>query len=202
MAENGSPRGVIFARWIIGALGGIFLLIGAGLLVSSYNFYNNALYATGTVVSVEVNNSSDGTTYRPTLRYLDYRGQKQRGTTFLSSSGYDFEVGEKMEILYDMRDPTSIRINNWLELWGLGAIFATVGGVVVLGAMVIGRGKGRKRAPQDRIAGGSRAPAPAGKNMRRTIKAEKVKPAHVMEHNTPPIKPRALDRSPTVRRRR
>lgn len=138
----------------------IFTLIGLGLLVGggilsflAYDFTENALSADGRVVSVETTYSDDGVSYRPTIRYIDFRGRKQRGVTFMSSSSYNYPVGTEVAILYDIRDPESIRMDNWLATWGIGVI-AIAASVVPLGIATIiakltktGSKPKRKRSP-------------------------------------------------------
>ncbi len=192
MAQSPNTRRIL--RWVFGIFGGFFLLAGAVLGYLSYDFYINSDPARGTVVDIEVNSSSDGTTYRPKVRFLDASGRKWVGTTFLSSSGYDFDIGERVDIRYDRRDPTSIRMDNWLELWGFATIFVVLGAVVILVVMLIGSGRGGQMAARR-----TPVPDPAPK----PDMPKQIKPAHVMDHERKPaIKPRAMDRQPTVRRRR
>lgn len=108
---------------VMRSLGLVFLGVGAFLSYQTYDFMDNALPATGTVVSVEKSYSDDGgVTYKPTIRYIDWNQNKQRGETFLSSSGYNFPLGSKQNIYYDLRDPASIRLDSWFEIWGFGVI--------------------------------------------------------------------------------
>lgn len=107
-----------------------FLAAGIGLTITAYDFSENATSTTGAVVSVEVNYGENSTTYRPTIRFLDFAGRKQRSTTFLSSSNYNYDVGQKIDIIYDVRDPSKMRIDSWFAIWGLGFIFLVVGAVL------------------------------------------------------------------------
>lgn len=120
------------------ALGLIFLAIGGVLTALAYDFMDNALPATGTVVSVDTDYSSDSVTYKPTIRYLDYLGSKQRGETFMSSSSYNFRVGSKVDIMYDLRDPASLRMNTWFATWGFGIVFMAASAIPFIVALLIG----------------------------------------------------------------
>lgn len=138
MAKNKSGTRV-FA--IVFRVIGLFFLVAGGVLTFlSYDFMNNALPATGSVVSVEVNyGDDDGVTYQPIIRYVDFEGRKQRGKTFMSSSNYDFEIGSKVNILYDVRDPEVIRVDNWLATWGFGLLLLAASIVPFFIASIIGR---------------------------------------------------------------
>jgi hypothetical protein len=110
-------------------VGLIMLVIGGGLTYFTYDFMDNALPVQGQVMSVEVNSSDDGLTYRPTIRFVDFQGRKQTGITFLSSSNYDFRIGSNVDILYDTRDPQTLRMDTWIATWGIGLI-------ILLGSIV------------------------------------------------------------------
>ncbi len=123
---------------LTGLAGVVFLTIGLVLAGQSYNFSRNAAWASGTVVGLEVDYAADGTTYRPVVEFRDTSGNLWRGKAFLLSSGYDFETGTRLDILYDTRNPEAIRMDNWMELWGFGLVFV-LAGVLILwlyGAMV------------------------------------------------------------------
>lgn len=123
---------------------GLAILIGGGVLTFiTYDFMDNALPTTGSVVSVEVNYGDDSVTYKPTIRYIDYAGRKQRGQTFMSSSSYDFEVGSKVDILYDIRDPENLRVDTWFATWGFGIVLMAASIVPFGIASIIGRFSGR-----------------------------------------------------------
>jgi len=119
--------GVIFTLF-----GLIFIGAGGALTYSTFNFMNNAMTTTGQVISVDSNSSDGGTTYKPTFAYVDNDGQQRQGTTFLSSSSYDFQVGSKMDILYDSRDFSAVRLTGWFNTWGFGILFMAAGVVPIL----------------------------------------------------------------------
>lgn len=142
MASTKNPNRVFVI--VVRGFGLLFLGIGAFLTYLAYDFMDYALPATGSVVSIETSYSDDGATYQPTVRFVDYTGNKQRGVTFLSSSGYNFDIGEKLDIYYDTRDPTSIRLDSWFEIWGFGYIFMGVSLIPLIAASLISRA-GRKK---------------------------------------------------------
>ncbi len=139
-----SKSGARIFKIIFRVMGLIFLVAGAILTFLAYDFMNNALPVSGRVTSVEVISGDDSVSYKPTIRYVDWEGRKQSGQTFISSSSYNFDIGSSVDILYDIRDPESLRMDTWFATWGFGLIF--LGGSVVpfVIAGVIGGFSGRR----------------------------------------------------------
>ena len=145
MAKNRSGARVV--KIVFRIMGLSFLVVGGILTFLAYDFMDNALPTTGRVESVEVNYNDDSVTYKPTIRFIDYAGRKQFGETFMSSSSYNFEVGSNVDILYDIRNPESLRMDTWLATWGFGVIFL-VGSIVPFGiTSIIGRFAERRTKP-------------------------------------------------------
>ena len=115
----------------------IFSGVGGAFLYYSSDFVANANEVSGIVVDVSVNRNDGTTTYKPTVSYVDLNGVKQTGQTFLSSSGYNFPRGSKINILYDPRDPSRIRMNSWFSLWGFPMVFLGVGLLLALIALIV-----------------------------------------------------------------
>jgi hypothetical protein len=124
-----SKNGARVFKIVFRIMGLIFLVAGAILTFLAYDFMNNALPVSGRVVSVEVITGDDSVSYKPTIRYVDWEGRKQSGQTFISSSSYNFDIGSSVDILYDIRDPESLRMDTWFATWGFGLIF--LGGSVI-----------------------------------------------------------------------
>ena len=158
----------------------VFFAVGAGILYANYSFMQNAEETVGTVIHVSINRDDDGTTYKPTVKFT-VDGRDYEAQSWMSSSGYDFSIGEKIPVLYDVDDPQSIRLNYFMEKWGFGGIFATIGAVM----FIIGTFVGRKRKPKRR----------------------KPKPVEPTDYKPRPTDPEPGDvparptRNPTVRRR-
>ena len=114
-------------RNLIFLFGFAFFSVGAIFTFYTFQFLENALQTTGQVVAIDTNRSDDGTTYKPTFSYVDFEGRHRRGNTLISSSGYNFNIGEKMDILYDTRDFSRVRLTGWFNTWGFGTIFMIAG---------------------------------------------------------------------------
>lgn len=130
-------------------LGFIFRILGFGGLATAgwitfntFEFMDNSISVTGTVTSVEVIYGDDSVSYKPTFRFLDEEGNKQRATSSWSSSSYNYDRGERVEILYDWRNPQRIRVNSWFSIWGIGMIPGGIGLVLLLVSRLV---RGRKR---------------------------------------------------------
>ena len=128
---------------ILRIMGLMFLVAGSVLTFLAYDFMDNALPTSGRVVSVEVISGDDSTSYKPTIRFIDWEGRKQRGQTFISSSDYNFAVGTEVDILYDIRNPESLRMDSWIATWGLGFIFLGGSIIPLVVARIVGRASDR-----------------------------------------------------------
>jgi len=149
MTKN--KNGARVFKIVFGIMGMIFFVAGAILTFLAYDFMNNALPVTGRVVSVEVVTGDDSTSYKPTIRFVDFEGRKQRGQTFMSSSSYNFDIGEEVAILYDIRDPESLRINTWFATWGFGLIFLGASVIpFVIGGLIGRKAKGKRKPRRGR----------------------------------------------------
>ena len=140
MADNAKLVGPVFM-----GVGTLFAAVGLYFVIDTFRFTDKAYRAMGEVISFSVIHSTDSdgrrsTTYMPTFRYTAANGKVYEGETHLSSSGYDFPVGTRKEILYDPADLTEVRINNFWSLWTFPLAFA-LGGLlfVVIGAFVFFR---------------------------------------------------------------
>lgn len=146
--------------------GAIFLIVGVAALVGgiywgvkTQRFVASASRASGTVIELERRQSGDdGPTYYPVIRFIDADG---REVTFTSSTGSNppsKREGDKVDVLYDPKNPNEAELNSFFALWfgplmvgGLfGTIFPLVGVSVIIGG--IRQGAQRRRL----LAGGTR----------------------------------------------
>jgi len=130
---------------ILMVAGSIFFVGGGILTFFSYDFMENSASVKGTVVSVEVSHGDNSTTYKPTIRYLGLDGQKHVGRTFMSSSSYNFDVNARVDIRYDIRTPSSIRMDTWFATWGFGIVFLAASVIPFVIAGVVAARTGRRK---------------------------------------------------------
>jgi hypothetical protein len=128
-------------------LGGLFALIGLGLLAGAFwsydstrRFVASAATATGAVIEVvrrEGQEVGDSPTYAPRIRFHTAQGEPIEfvGTW---SSPPAYSVGDTVRVLYDAARPQRASVAATFALWGvalvlgiIGAVFTTVGGLLL-----------------------------------------------------------------------
>jgi len=132
----GHSRGKkIMPRWvwsIIVAFPALFILIGLGFLADAVVFVSDAQGTQGQVVEIRRSYSDDGgVSYTPTIRYRRSDGRIFEAETNMASSGYNYDIGERVDILYAFDDPEEVRIDSFFSLYGIGLIFIAMGGAFV-----------------------------------------------------------------------
>jgi len=98
--------------------GFLFLLGGAMHFFDSAGFLFKAQRTVGEVTSVEkhyIKSGNDGPVfnYRPTVRYQVSTGQTYSTAVRRSSSDYDFDIGKRIDVLYDPENPEHVRIKDF-----------------------------------------------------------------------------------------
>ncbi len=127
----------------------ITLLIGLPFLsIGLFESYKNAViiqtftHKTGTIVensysTVLVDGVLSGA-YHPVVEFFNEDNQKMRFTEGIGSLPPDFEIGEKVNILFNPQDSSDVRINTWKRLWLVPTIFCFVGLLpIVVGLFVV-----------------------------------------------------------------
>jgi len=114
----------------------ISLAVGAALLAGAAYMYANtrelistAVKVPGTVVDFERRSSKGGSTDYPVIEFVTASGEIHRFTT---SGAGDFAKGEAVEVLYYDSDPSSARVNVFIELW-LGSLALGAFGLLCVG---------------------------------------------------------------------
>lgn len=189
MAKSSKQKNRIIALLVV-LFGLIFAATGGGLTFYAYTFSKTAIPTSGVVVDMEVSWSSSGSssnssspTYKPTISFFDQNGTAQRAQTFLSSSGYNYPMGTKLNILYNPDKPSSLRIDSWFAVWGFGLIFLVIGVFIMAGGAIFAIFAKRRKEE----------PLPAKPTETR---AKKKKPDYSYSSSENPDK-----RPPTVRRK-
>jgi len=116
--------------WIVIAIPALFFLMGLGFLTDAIMFVSDAQSARGQVVEISRSyNNEGGASYTPTIRYRRSDGRTFEAETHIASGNYDYGIGDQVDILYAFDDPEVVRIDSFFSLYGIGLIFAAIGGV-------------------------------------------------------------------------
>ncbi|MFX1708965.1 DUF3592 domain-containing protein [Chitinophaga sp. CC14] len=112
---------------------GIGLLMVAGASVIYYNirqFNASAVKTSGTVVDLIAKGKRS---YAPVVTYYDEAGVKHRYISSVSSNPAGYEIGERVGMYYDPKNPDDATIAGWREYFGviivggLGLVFSLIG---------------------------------------------------------------------------
>ena len=117
---------------LIAALPIVVMALGLVFLLDAVSFRQTAFPTEGQVVELIRDTSGDGVSYAPVVEYRAMDGRTYRGQTHISSSSYNYRIGERVRILYAPEDTGEVRIDTFFSLYGIGAIFAAVGAVFLL----------------------------------------------------------------------
>jgi len=135
-------------KWIVllicSAIGLPALIGGAAWLLKRYPLYANGIHTQGVVVeSYESYSSSGGrmrgqeppgvsVSYYPVVEFQIEEGEKIRfegSTGSLGTPDYNEQVGSKVEVIYDRRNPHNAQIYTFSQFW-LGPLVITIVGLV------------------------------------------------------------------------
>jgi len=118
-------------------LAGVVLITVTGILyANTRSFLADAVRAEGTVVALEAGGSSNGTVYRPIVRFAGPNGVVEF-TSSLGSRPPAYNTGDTVSVLYRASDPHGARIESFVSLWlaavitgSLGTIFSSISGIM------------------------------------------------------------------------
>lgn len=138
----------------IGIIKYAFTLFGIGALAvalwlyrDTSTFLTEATRAVGTVVDLVRSESSDSTTYKPVVRFIDRTGEEIEFTSSTGSNPPSYSRGEQVEVLYLPSQPQKARIHGFFSLWGLPLIFGGLGALffaIGAGLSLVGALKARR----------------------------------------------------------
>jgi len=121
----------VFSIVITATLGSaVLFLAGAVCFVHrNHSFNASAVRAEGTIVELIESASSDShrRMYTPVFTYRDRNGTEYRHKSSHSSYPPIGEVGDKIEVLYDPKDPSRVKINTFFGNWGVPLILGGIG---------------------------------------------------------------------------
>jgi hypothetical protein len=122
-------------RWgprIFLGIAALLLLVAIGTFVKELRFVRGAERATGTVIDLQEERSTDSDggfhyVYHPVVRFTTAEG---RTVEFRSPSGSSSppDIGDSVEVLYDPDDPSDAQLSGFFDIWlfpivsGIGAI--------------------------------------------------------------------------------
>ena len=114
----------------------VFPIIGAGLFIgacfvfaNTLVFLKTAIPASGTVVELLPVKSDESTTYQPLVTFNDKKGTKIEFASGNSSNPPSYDVGEKVEVLYNPINPKNAKIKGFYTIWLGGVILAVAGAI-------------------------------------------------------------------------
>lgn len=116
-----------FVTYALG-FGVLFGALGLGLMIHQLRFEARSQHAEAEVVRLMREDSDEGNPlYRPELQYVDANGQVVRFTSGNASSPPAYDVGDRVQILYDSHDPDNAVIDSFMGRWFLTFMFAGFG---------------------------------------------------------------------------
>lgn len=138
---------------LFACVGVAMLAVAASLYAHDRRFRAQAIETRGTVIALERVLSENGHTYKPVVRFHagggGLEGQPREFRPSRSSNPAAYAIGEEVAVFYDPADPGRAQIGGWLAHWGtvtvvggMGAIFAGIGG----GLLVSARGARQEKA--------------------------------------------------------
>lgn len=102
----------IFVNLFLGA----FCLWGAYAAVVANRLETNGVTTEGIVVGLDESDNEGSTVYSPIVEY-EVNGRRYTIDGGIASSPPAYDVGERVEVLYDKADPSTAQINKWSERW-------------------------------------------------------------------------------------
>ena len=120
-------------QWIGLILGVVFGLVSVGSLLHTSAFIARSSTTTGTVIAFEQHQDDvSGQTFSPIFSYVARDGSAHTGHSNSSSNPPGFEVGEKVPVRYETRNPSNARIATYWQTWALATAFAIASSVTWL----------------------------------------------------------------------
>ena len=119
-------------------IGSVFMSIGAGFGWFSWSLLAVAQRAEGTVVRLVSNQAGENNrgSVAPVVEF-HIEGERHEFQSWLSTSPPQFDVGEKVVVLYDAQNPERARIESFVTLWLFPVVFGGIGAVLFLVSIVI-----------------------------------------------------------------
>jgi hypothetical protein len=131
-------RGIRIFKWTFLVIGLAFITLAVLIVINTRKFIAGAEYAQGTVV--QMIGDRDG--YSPVVKFSTAEGREISFEQAGRSNPPGYSVGEGVQVLYQPKEPDNARIDSFQELWllpmifgGMGLVFASIGGGIMLYGM-------------------------------------------------------------------
>ena len=123
----------VFHKQMIGPLiftlfGLLFFVIGSGLTMRQRGLEEQGIEAKGVVIDLEEIYDSDGSTYKPIVRFKTQNGQTVEFASSYSSSPPAYDIGESVTVVYQPKNPSEAVIKGDGQF--LHIIFMLLGGAL------------------------------------------------------------------------
>jgi hypothetical protein len=126
-----------YVGWMLTGVGLVFILVGAGVSYSTYHFLQTALRAQGEVFDLAARRNTSSSSSRSTLLYFPVvrfdaaNGQKIIFESSTGTSPAAYEVGERVTIVYDPREPGNASIESFFAFWFMPTLFGGLGSLLL-----------------------------------------------------------------------
>ena len=121
-------------------LGGFLMLILAIIVVSNtFMFIQNAERTEAVITHLKEKKSKNGNTlFTPTFKFTDNKSKVHIITPSHSSNPPIGQVGESIEVFYDLDDPLNVKVNKFLPLWIFPILLSFFGTLdIMIGSVVL-----------------------------------------------------------------
>lgn len=118
-----------FFPYIFSFAGVAVLALGIFLTIKNIVFLSNATTTEGTIVGFSKTKINSKTIYSPVIRFTSMTGNQIECASSTSSSIPSYNVGEKIEILYNVKSPHEVKVNDFSSKWGAISILILIGTV-------------------------------------------------------------------------
>jgi hypothetical protein len=134
-----SPQVLRVIGLTLPAVSGCILLLAAILGLTTLQLQRNGVRVIGTVDALsEVHDDQQrSTTYAPVFSFTTQDGRTHSIVSHISSSTANYAVGDHVPVLYRRGDPSSARIDSFVQLWFWPMFLAGFGCVGGLGSCVL-----------------------------------------------------------------
>lgn len=119
-----------------------FLFIGITQLCKAQSMIENFTTTRGTVIGTDFlrnvnpqDNSNSSWTIHPKVSFTTSQGEEISFTDPVGSYPADYEVGDKVEVLYNPKNPQEATIKNWKQIWFAPLWITVIGLLPILGLL-------------------------------------------------------------------